>query len=177
MRALRWTGWVTGVLCVGGVALSSACLCDPAPSGARGTARRCSYAGIGDAAASETRNVEVGELRDGAFVPWVDGGEATLVRGFQGSDMVLAVVRVPAMPSDPGEVCALVDLTVETEGTPLTSSLAWLLRRDGDFLQSGTIELPLFATGSITVTGVVTGTPASGPTFASTLEPRTLRLR
>lgn len=40
--------------------------------------------------------LEVGEMRDGAFVPYADGGQATLVYGFQGGVMIEPVVRVPA---------------------------------------------------------------------------------
>lgn len=168
---MRTLGWIAGCLVIGGVVLSTACNCGPGPSGSRGTAQRCGYGG-GDASVATPRTVEVGELQDDVFVPWVDGGEATLVRGFQGSDMVLPVVRVPADPSDDDEVCALVDLTLDTSDGPFTSSLAWILRREGDFLQSGSIELPLYGTGTVTVAGSV-----SEPTFTATIAARTVTLR
>jgi hypothetical protein len=168
---MRTLGWIAGCFVIGSVVLSGACLCDRGPSGQRGTAQRCGYGG-GDASVATPRTVELGELQDDVFVPWVDGGEATLVRGFQGSDMVLPVVRVPADPSDGDEVCALVELTMETSAGPFTTSLAWILRREGDFLQSGSIELPLYGTGTVTVAGTV-----SEPTFTATIASRTLALR
>ena len=95
-----------------------------------------------------------------------------MVRGFQGSDMILPVVRVRAMASDPDEVCALVDLSVVTSEGPTGSNLAWILRREGDFLQSGSIEMPLFVGGTVTVSGEV-----REATFVGTLAERSLTLR
>ncbi|MCA9616981.1 MAG: hypothetical protein H6721_06800 [Sandaracinus sp.] len=168
---MRLLGWIAGLSVVVGAMLAGACSCDPEPSGPRGTAQRCSY-GRGDAGSSEPRVVEIGELQDDVFVPWIDGGEATMVRGFQGSDMILPVVRVPAMASDPDEVCALVDLSVVTSEGPTGSNLAWILRREGDFLQSGSIEMPLFVGGTVTVSGEV-----REATFVGTLAERSLTLR
>lgn len=168
---MKTLGWISGLFVLSGVALSGACLCDPAPSGPRGSAERCSYR-PGDAALPAERSVEVGELQDDVFVPWSEGGDATIVRGFQGSDMLLPVVRVPALPSDADEVCANVQLRVATSDGEFTTDLAWVMRREGDFFQSGTIELPLFASGAATVEGSV-----SEPSFTATIAPRTVTLR
>lgn len=169
---MKTLGWIAGSFVLLGVVLSGACLCDPSPSGQRGSAERCSYR-PGDAALPAERTVEVGELRDDVFVPWSEGGDATIVRGFQGSDMLLPVVRVPALPSDTeDEVCANVQLRITTSDGEFTTDLAWVMRREGDFFQSGTIELPLFASGTATVEGSV-----NEASFTATIAPRTVNLR
>lgn len=169
---MKTLGWIAGCFVLVGVALSGACLCDPDPSGPRGSAERCSFR-PGDAALPTERTALVGELQDDVFVPWIEGGSAMIVRGFQGSDMLLPVVRVPAQPTDPDEVCAYVQLRVSTvDGGDFTTDLAWLMRREGDFLQSGTIELPLFANGAASVEGSV-----HEATFSATIAPRNVTLR
>lgn len=169
---MKTLGWIVGSFVLLGVALSGACFCDPGPSGPRGSAERCSYR-PGDAALPAERSVEVGELQDDVFVTWSEGSDATIVRGFQGSDMLLPVVRVPVLASDAeDEVCANVQLRVATTDGEFTTDLAWVMRREGDFFQSGTIELPLFASGAATVEGSV-----SEASFTATIAPRTVTLR
>ena len=55
--------------------------------------RRCRELTYASGAATDT--LDVGEMRAGAFVPYTDGGQATVVFGFQGGVMIQPVVRVP----------------------------------------------------------------------------------
>ncbi|MFK7985510.1 MAG: hypothetical protein AB8I08_05725 [Sandaracinaceae bacterium] len=47
------------------------------------------------ATGAPTSTLDVGEMREGEYVPYADGGQATLVFGFQGGVMIEPVVRVP----------------------------------------------------------------------------------
>lgn len=147
------------------------CLCTPVPSGESGTAVRCSFV-ADDAGATSERAIELGELMDGVFTPWEDGGEATRIRGFQGSDMLLPVVRVPIVDGDPAsELCALVALEATSAFGDPSITRSWIFTRDGDHWMSGTIEMPL---GGNTAT---VATTVYGPGFTGALEPMTLTLR
>ncbi|MBX3249729.1 MAG: hypothetical protein KF901_21305 [Myxococcales bacterium] len=147
------------------------CLCTPVPSGEAGTAVRCSFF-ADDAGATEERAIELGELVDDVFTPWEDGGQATRIRGFQGSDMLLPVVRVPIAEGDPTtELCALVVLEATSDFGDPSVSRSWIFTRRGDHWMTGTIEMPLGGDRTTITTTV------HGPGFTGALEPISLTLR
>ena len=89
---------------------------------------------------SAERELTIGRLEDGAFVPVSDGDSIPLIFGSQGGHMIMPVVDLPS--SGEAGVCARVRLEHGPDDAPVAPGLAAyiLLEPVGDRLRSGALR-------------------------------------
>ena len=72
-----------------------------------------------DSSSWPTRSLEIGQLEDGVFTPWVEGGVRTVELGFQGAYMLTPSFAVAREDSDEARSCWFVRVDAGDPERPL----------------------------------------------------------